>query len=111
MKTTTPQIDDTTVNTLDDSSMHRSHEKRIRSGSICDNEANSMTIFIVEGDSHLLFGVGNTETVQELKSKIADRRGIPYEQQRLVFAGKQLEDSQQLSHYKIRAQSCIQLDA
>ena len=88
---------------------------RIRSGSISDSDNASMTIFVVEHDSqsqqqHLLFGVGHTDTVHTLKHKIADRRGIPLEQQRLVFGGKQLEDDCKLSDYKIRAQSCIHLD-
>ena len=88
---------------------------RIRSGSISDSGNASMTIFVVEHDSqshqqHLLFGVGHADTVHTLKHKIADRRGIPLEQQRLVFGGKQLEDDCKLSDYKIRAQSCIHLD-
>ena len=86
---------------------------RIRSGSISDSDNASMTIFVVEHNKkqqHLLFGVGQTDTVQTLKHKIADRRGIPLEQQRLVFGGKQLEDDLKLSDYKIRAQSCIYLD-
>jgi ubiquitin-large subunit ribosomal protein L40e len=106
MKTTNSSNNDDSFQLDDNSTMHLS--QRIRSGSICDNES-SMTIFVVDKDSHLLFGVDNTETVQSLKSKIADRRGIPFEQQRLVFAGKQLEDSNRLSDYNIRAQSCIQL--
>ena len=96
--------------TIDDLS---SHSQRIRSGSICDSES-SMTIFVVDhhnSNSHLLFGVGNSETVSSLKHKIADRRGIPLEQQRLLCGGKQLEDGCKLSDYKIRAQSCIHLDA
>ena len=105
MKPTTGTSNDNSCQ-LDDSSMHLS--QRIRSGSVCDNES-SMTIFVVDKDAHLLFGVGNTETVHSLKSKIEDRRGIPFEQQRLMYAGKQLEDSNKLSDYNIRAQSCIQL--
>ncbi|CAB9504272.1 Ubiquitin-60S ribosomal protein L40 [Seminavis robusta] len=94
---------------MDTSSLHH---PRIRSGSICDHDSQSMTIFVVDkrSSSHLLFGVGHTDTVHSLKSKIADRRGIPFEQQRLVFGGQQLQDDAKLSDYKIRAQSCIHLD-
>ena len=53
--------------------------------------------------------VEGTSTVAELKEKITEREGIPAEQQRLVFAGKCLEDDRVLSDYNIQKESTINL--
>jgi ubiquitin C len=81
---------------------------RLRGGGEGNESTKQIFIKTLTGKT-ITLDVSDSDTIESIKTKIADKEGIPADQQRLVFNGKQLEDKNTIGDYGIEKDSNVHL--
>ncbi len=76
---------------------------------ICEREDLNVFVKTLRGATITLWFPNWKAGVEELKARIAEKEGIPPEEQRLEFAGKQLREPYTLEDYNLRTESTVTL--
>ena len=83
---------------------------RLRGGGLGEGGGSSKQIFVktLQG-KNITLDIDDSTTIGNIKEKIRDKEGIPVDQQRIVYNGKQLEDDQTVGNYNIGNESTLHL--
>ena len=85
----------------------------IKSGDLIElehrNEEYEIYIKTLAGKTIPLFNMELLDSISDIKCRIQIKEGIPHNLQRLIFAGRQLEDNRTLANYNIQKYSTLHL--